>query len=97
MSAAHRVPQTVSRIGDTDQEQPIQAVLSLLGGVPPMTVLQFKPRQQASESFPHQPTYTPSQFGKAWLCVAIGLYISPWIQWLDILSEDIQSNRPGRD
>lgn len=61
-----------------------------------MTVLQFKPRQQASASFHHQPTYTPSQFAKAWFCVGIGLYISPWIQLLDLLSEDIQSNRDSR-
>ena len=61
-----------------------------------MTVLQFKPRQQASAPPNHEPTYTPSQFAKAWLCVAIGLYISPWIQWLDILSEDVQSNGAGR-
>jgi hypothetical protein len=36
---------------------------------------------------------TPSRFAKAWLCIAIGLYISPWISWLEILSEhDIGSS-----
>ena len=61
-----------------------------------MTVLQFKPRQQVSAPTKQQPVYTPSQFAKAWLCVAIGFYISPWIQWLDILSEDVQSSEGGR-
>jgi hypothetical protein len=61
-----------------------------------MTVLQFKPRQQAQATPKHEPTYTPSQFAKAWLCVAIGLYISPWIQLLDVLSEDVQSNGNSR-
>lgn len=60
-----------------------------------MTVLQFKPRQQVQAVPQHEPMYTPSQFAKAWLCVAIGFYISPWIQWLNILSEDVQSGQRG--
>ena len=60
-----------------------------------MTVLQFKPRQKAQATSSHEPTYTPSQFAKAWMCVAIGLYISPWIHWLNLLSEDVQSNGDG--
>lgn len=61
-----------------------------------MTVLQFKPRHQVSAPPQPEPTYTPSQFAKAWLCVAIGFYIAPWIQWLDMLSEDVQSGEHGR-
>jgi hypothetical protein len=61
-----------------------------------MTVLQFKPRQKASEPSKSDPIYTPSQYAKAWMCVAIGLYISPWIQWLNILSEDVQSGKDSQ-
>ena len=61
-----------------------------------MTVLQFRPRQKAQATSNREPIYTPSQFAKAWICVAIGLYISPWIHWLDILSEDVQSNGGDR-
>ena len=61
-----------------------------------MTVLQFKPRQTASVPSKPDPIYTPAQYAKAWMCVAIGLYISPWIQWLNILSEDVQSGKDSQ-
>ncbi|GEM_PF-4848726 len=62
-----------------------------------MTVLQFRPR--TPEPVSSQATAkSPAYLIKAWLCIVIGLSISPWIHWLEILSErDEEPSRQGRN
>jgi hypothetical protein len=59
-----------------------------------MTVIQFRPRQQAqAQAQPRRTSSSdPTLYMRAWLCVAIGLYISPWIRWLEILSEPVHDD-----
>jgi hypothetical protein len=62
-----------------------------------MTVLQFKPRNGYNPApVAAKRPLDPTLFVRAWLCVAIGLYISPFIRWLEILSErDVSDEGQG--